>query len=153
MSDSIQLPSNEEIIPSYGYVFIAISPPLNLNFKPRFNFKVPSHWMVAVFNPIPKKWLTAQGRQNDARYVLIKGEAAPDNSKFFYVGKFPVSELATVEARIRSVVPEENSLGEVQFERQYVRDVLKNLVDGGILQEDRARDNFLAAETWSLQLN
>ncbi|KAF5550375.1 hypothetical protein FPHYL_9395 [Fusarium phyllophilum] len=150
MSGRTQLPSNKETNPSHAQLFIAINPPLNFN--PEINFKVPSRWMIAVFNPIPKKWLTADGRQNDARYALIKGEAPPENSKFFEVASIPVSKLDDVEARIRSVLPGENPLGEMQFNRQYVREVLNNLVDGGIIGEDQARDTFMAVKTYYLQL-
>ncbi|KAF4443068.1 hypothetical protein FACUT_1622 [Fusarium acutatum] len=150
MSDRTQLPSHKETNPPHAQLFIAINPPLN--FSPKIDFKVPSRWMIAVFNPVTKTWLTAQGRQNENRYALIKGEAPPEHSKLFEVANIPVSELADVEARIRSVFPEEHPLGEAQFNRQYVCDVLNNLVDGGIIGEDRARDTFLTVETFSLQL-
>ncbi|KAK2925516.1 hypothetical protein FoTM2_013882 [Fusarium oxysporum f. sp. vasinfectum] len=105
-----------------------------LDFKPKIDFQVPGHWMFAALNPITTTWLTAQGRQNEARYGLVN---------------IPISELGDVEARVRSVLPEENPQGEAAFNRQYVRDILKNLVDGGILGEDRARDALLAVETFA----
>ncbi|KAF4499488.1 hypothetical protein FAGAP_4338 [Fusarium agapanthi] len=150
MSDCTQLPSKKETKPPHAQLSIAINPALNFN--PKIDYRVPSRWMLAVFNPVLNKWLTAQGRQNDARYALIKGETPPKHCKFFEVTKIPVSELAAVEARIRSVLPEENPLGEAVFNRQYVHDVLKNLVHDGIIMETRARDTFLAAEAFSFQL-
>ncbi|KAF5620382.1 hypothetical protein F25303_12622 [Fusarium sp. NRRL 25303] len=151
MSDRAKIPSGEETNPPHAQLFIAASP--SLHFKPKIDFTVPSRWMVAVLIPSTNTWLTAQGRQNETRYALIKGEAPPDNSKFFEVANIPVSKLGEVEARIRSVLPEENPEGETQFNRQYVRDVLKDLVDGGIIREDQARDALLAVETFAeLQL-
>ncbi|EXK28646.1 hypothetical protein FOMG_15109 [Fusarium oxysporum f. sp. melonis 26406] len=147
MSDRTQLPSNDETSPSHAQLFIAVSPPLD--FKPKIDFQVPSRWMFAALNPITTTWLTAQGRQNEARYALVKYDGPPAHSKFFEVASIPISELGDVEARVRSVLPEENPQGEAAFNRQYVRDVLKNLVDGGILGEDRAGDALLAVETFA----
>ncbi|RBA15761.1 hypothetical protein FPRO05_12368 [Fusarium proliferatum] len=147
MSDRTKLPSSEETNLSDAQLFIAASP--ILYFMPKIKFKVPSRWMVAVLIPSTSTWLTAQGRQNEARYALIKGEAPPEGSKFFEVAHIPVSKFGDVEARIRSVLPEENPEGETQFNRQYVRDVLKNLVDGGITREDQARDALLAVEAFA----
>ncbi|KAF4959474.1 hypothetical protein FGADI_1695 [Fusarium gaditjirri] len=151
MSDRTELLSNKETSPSNTQLFIAVSPPLD--FKPKINFQVPSRWMFTTRNPITTTWMTAQGRQNEARYALVKYDAPPKHSKFFEVASVPVSELGNVEARVRSVLPEENPNGEAEFNRQYVRDVLKKLVDGRIIGEDQARDAFLAAETFTkLQL-
>ncbi|KAF5594734.1 hypothetical protein FPCIR_4748 [Fusarium pseudocircinatum] len=154
MSDRAQLPSTKETKPSKAQLFICINPPLYFNHKnEKIDFKIPNRWMIAVFNPIPTNWLTADGRQNETRYALIKADAPPENSKLFEVGRIPVSKLGDVEARIRSVLPDENPLGEMQFNREYVREVLNNLVDGGIIGEGPARDTFLAVDTYCLQLN
>ncbi|KAH7147987.1 hypothetical protein DER46DRAFT_78329 [Fusarium sp. MPI-SDFR-AT-0072] len=151
MSERTQLPSNEETSPSHAQLFIAVSPPLD--FKPKIDFQVPSRWMFAALNHITTTWVTAQGRQNEARYALVKYDGPPAHSKFFEIASILVSELCNVEARVRSVLPEENPQGEAEFNRQYVRDVLKNLVDGGIVGEDQARDALLTAETFAkLQL-
>ncbi|KAG7406069.1 hypothetical protein Forpe1208_v013729 [Fusarium oxysporum f. sp. rapae] len=140
MSDRTQLPSNEETSPSLAQLFIAVSPPLD--FKPKIDFQVPSRWMFAALNPITTTWVTAQGRQNEARYALVKYDGPPAHSKFFEIASILVSELCNVEARVSSVLPEENPQGEAEFNRQYVRDV-----------EDQARDALLAAETFAkLQL-
>ncbi|RKL33152.1 hypothetical protein BFJ72_g10168 [Fusarium proliferatum] len=147
MSDRTKLPSSEEINPSGAQFFIAASPALD--FMPKIKFKVPSRWMVAVLIPSTNTWLTAQGRQNEARYALIKGEAPPEGSKLFEVASIPVSNIGDVEARIRSVLPEENPEGETQFNRQYVRDILKDLIDGGIIREDQVRDPLLAVEAFA----
>ncbi|KAI1013763.1 hypothetical protein LB503_010633 [Fusarium chuoi] len=147
MSDRTKLPSSEETNPSDAQLFIAASP--SLDFMPKIKIKIPSRWMVAVLIPSTNTWLTAQGRQNETRYALIKGQAPPEGSKFFEAASIPVSKLVDVEARIRSVLPEENPEGETQFNRQYVRDVLKNLADGGIIREDQARDALLAAEAFA----
>ncbi|CVL07660.1 uncharacterized protein FMAN_14537 [Fusarium mangiferae] len=147
MSDRTKMSSGEETNPPHAQLSIAASP--SLDFKPKIDFKVPSRWMVAVLVHSTSTWLTAQGRQNEARYALIKGEAPPEGSKFFQVASIPVSKLGDVETRIRSVLLEENPEGETQFNRQYVRDVLKNLVDGGIIREDRARDALLAVEAFA----
>ncbi|KAF5631161.1 uncharacterized protein FTJAE_8027 [Fusarium tjaetaba] len=154
MSARAQLPSNKEINLSKAQLFIVINPPLNFNLEiEKIDVKIPSRWTIAVFDPVPIKWLTADGRQNEARYALIKGEAPPENSKLFEVAKIPDSKLGDVEARIRSVLPDENPLGEMQFNREYVREVLNSLVDGGIIRERPARDTFLAVETYCLQMN
>ncbi|EWG54808.1 hypothetical protein FVEG_12919 [Fusarium verticillioides 7600] len=154
MSARTQLPYNKETNPSKAQLYIVLNPPLNFNLKrDKIDFKVPRRWMIAVFNPVLIKWLTADGRQDEARYALIKGDAPPENSKLFEVAKIPVSKLGDVEARIRSVLPDENPLGEMQFNRGYVREVLNNLVDGGIIGEHQARDTFLAVEAYCLQLN
>ncbi|KAG7426377.1 putative AC transposase [Fusarium oxysporum f. sp. raphani] len=97
MSDRTQLPSNEETSPSHAQLFIAVSPPLD--FKPKIDFQVPSRWMFAALNPITTTWLTAQGRQNEARYALVKYDGPPAHSKFFEVASIPISELGDVEAR------------------------------------------------------
>nr|RBQ84777.1 hypothetical protein FVER53263_12919 [Fusarium verticillioides] len=154
MSARTQLPYNKEKTPSKAQLYIVLNPPLNFNLKrDKIDFKVPSRWMIAVFNPVSIKWLTADGRQNEARYALIKGDAPPESSKLFEVAKVPVSKLGDVEARIRSVLPDENPLGEMQFNREYVREVLNNLVDGGIIGEHQARDTLLTVEAYCLQLN
>ncbi|KAF5678213.1 hypothetical protein FDENT_9017 [Fusarium denticulatum] len=154
MSPRAQLPSNKETNPPKAQLFIALNPPLNFNRKiDKIDYKIPSRWMIAVFNPILTKWLTADGRQNEARYALIKGDAPPENTKLFEVASIPFSKLGDVEARIRSVLPDENPLGEMQFNREYVREVLNNLVDGGMVGEGSARDTFLAVEAYCLQLN
>ncbi|PNP79223.1 hypothetical protein FNYG_07299 [Fusarium nygamai] len=154
MSGRAQLPSNKETNPSKAQLFIAINPPLNFSHKiDKIDFKIPSRWMIAVFNPVLTKWLTADGRQNENRYALIRGDAPPENSKLFEVAKIPASKLGDVEARIRSVLPDENPLGEIQFNCEYVREVLNNLVDGGIIGEHQTRDTFLAVEAYCLQLN
>ncbi|KAI1060270.1 hypothetical protein LB506_011121 [Fusarium annulatum] len=147
MSDRTKLPSSEETNLSDAQLFIAVSP--IVDFMPKIKFKVPSRWMVAVLIPSTSTWLTAQGRQNEARYALIKGEAPPEGSKLFEVASIPVSNIGDVEARIRSVLPEENPEGETQFNRQYVRDVLKDLIDGGIIREDQVRDPLLAVEAFA----
>jgi len=154
MSARTQLPSNKETNPPKAQLFIVLNPPLDLNLKrDKIDFKIPIRWMIAVFNPVLIKWLTADGRQNEARYALIKGEAPPEHSKLFELAKISVSKLGDIEARIRFVLPDENPLGEMHFNREYVREVLNNLVDSGIIGEHQARDTFLAVETYCLQLN
>ncbi|KAM0082341.1 hypothetical protein ACKRZS_005500 [Fusarium odoratissimum] len=90
--------------PSHAQLFIAVSPPLD--FKPKIGFQVPSRWMFAALNPSTTTWLTAQGRQNEARYALVKYDGPSKHPKFFEVASIPVSKLGDVEARVRSVLPE-----------------------------------------------
>jgi hypothetical protein len=144
MSDRTNLPSNEETNPSHGKLFITVSPPMD--FRPELNFQVPSRWSFVALNPMGNHWLTAQGRQNATRYTLIKYNAPPAEVRFFEVASIPVSQLGDVRARVLSVFPEEHPQGEDEFNRQYVRDILKNLVDGGIICEDQATDALLAVE-------
>ncbi|SCV49941.1 uncharacterized protein FFB14_11189 [Fusarium fujikuroi] len=135
MSDRTKIPSSDETNPPHAQLFIAASP--SLDFKPKIDFTVPSRWMVAILIPS-----TNTGSPP-------KGEDPPEGSKFLEAGSIPVSRLVDVEARIRSVLPEESPEGETQFNRQYVRDVLKDLVDGGIIREDQARDALLAVEAFA----
>ncbi|KAI1013766.1 hypothetical protein LB503_010634 [Fusarium chuoi] len=109
-------------------------------------------WSFATLNHANGLWLTTQARQTDVPKVNTSFSCPGEDVKYFEITSIPTSWLRDVQVRVDLVAAVEMK-GDLECNHQYVRDVLKSLIAGGILGKTQVSDVLLEIDTSSrLQL-
>ncbi|CZR45723.1 uncharacterized protein FPRO_15101 [Fusarium proliferatum ET1] len=109
-------------------------------------------WSFATLNHANGLWLTTQARQADRPKVSTSFSCPGEDVKYFEITSIPTSWLRDVQVRVDLVAAVEMK-GDLEYNHQYVRDVLESLVVGGLLGKTQVSDVLLELDISSqLQL-
>ncbi|KAF5620383.1 hypothetical protein F25303_12623 [Fusarium sp. NRRL 25303] len=109
-------------------------------------------WSFATLNHDNDLWLATQARQTDVPKVNTSFSCPGEDVKCFEITSIPTSWLRDVQVWVDLVAAVEMK-GDLECNHQYVRDILKSLVVGGILGKTQVSDVILELDISSqLQL-